>query len=142
MAHADGPPRLWRNTAVEDGAGGWLKVRLHGAENGSNSHGIGCLVQVYLEDGTVLMQQAYAGDGYLGSSDPAVYFGLGQQTIDYVEVTWSTGHTQVVEDVALDSVLDVEEELPPCMPDYSIYILAVMSLGLILLLWPLLQRNS
>ena len=71
-----------------------------------------------------------------------MYFGLGQQTIDYVEVTWSTGHTQVVEDVAIDSVLDVEEELPPCMPDYSIYILAVMSLGLILLLWPLLQRNS
>ena len=37
MAHSDSPPRLWRNTAVEDGAGGWLKVRLHGVENGSNS---------------------------------------------------------------------------------------------------------
>ena len=142
MAHADSPPRLWRNTAVEDGAGGWLKVSLHGAENGSNSHGIGCLVQVYLEDGTVLMQQSYAGDGYLGSSDPAVYFGLGQQTIDRVEVTWSTGHTQVIDEVAINSILDVEEELPPCVPDLSIYILAAMSIGLILLLWPLLQRNS
>ena len=142
MAHSDSPPRLWRNTAVEDGAGGWLKVRLHGDENGSNTHGIGCLIQVYLEDGTVLMQHAYAGDGFLGSSDPAVYFGLGEQGIDYIEITWSTGHTQVVEDVTINSVLDVEEELPPCVSDFSGYILAVMGLVLILLLWPLLQRNS
>jgi hypothetical protein len=142
MAHSDSPPRLWRNTAVEDDTGGWLKVRLHGVDNGSNSHGIGCLVQVYLEDGTVLMQQAYAGDGFLGSSDPAVYFGLGQQSIDHIEVTWSTGHTQVVDEVAVNSVLDVEEELPPHVPDFSTHILAAMSLGLILLLWPLLQRNS
>jgi len=146
MAHADGPPQLWRNTAVENNTGQWLKVALQGAENGSNSHGIGCLVKVILEDGTVLMQQSYAGDGFLGSSDPAVYFGLGQQTIDHVEVTWSTGHTQIINNVTVNSVLVVDEELPPPAPplpaDYSAYILAVMGLGLILLLWPLLQRNS
>jgi hypothetical protein len=142
MAQSDSPPRLWRNTAVEDGSGGWLKVRLHGDDNGSNTHGIGCLIQVYLEDGTVLMQHAYAGDGFLGSSDPAVYFGLGEQAIDHIEVTWSTGHTQVIEDVAINSVLDVEEELPPYVPDFSTYILVGMGLVLILLLWPLLQRNS
>ena len=146
MAHADGPPQLWRNTAVENNTGQWLKVALQGAENGSNSHGIGCLVKVILEDGTVLMQQSYAGDGFLGSSDPAVYFGLGQQTIDHVEVTWSTGHTQIIDNVTVNSVLVVDEELPPpappLPPDYSAYILAVMGLGLILLLWPLLQRNS
>ena len=88
------------------------------------------------------MQQAYAGDGFLGSSDPAVHFGLGQQTIDHVEVTWSTGHTQIVEEVTINSVLDVEEELPPAVPDFSVHILVAMSLGLILLLWPRLQRNS
>ena len=145
MAHADGPPQLWRNTAVENNTGQWLKVSLQGAENGSNSHGIGCLVKVILDDGTVLMQQSYAGDGFLGSSDPAVYFGLGQQTIDHVEVTWSTGHTQIIDNVTVNSVLVVDEELPPPVPqplDYSAYFLAAMGLGLILLLWPLLQRNS
>ena len=145
MAHADGPPQLWRNTAGENNTGQWLKVSLQGTENGSNSHGIGCLVKVILEDGTVLMQQAYAGDGFLGSSDPTIHFGLGQQTIDHVEVTWSTGHTQIIDNVTVNSVLVVDEELPPPIPpslDYSAYILAVMSLVLILLLWPLLQRNS
>ena len=142
MAHSDSPPRLWRNTAADEGAGGWLKVRLQGVEGGSNSHGIGCLVQVHLDDGTVLRQHAYAGDGYLGSSDPAIHFGLGSHTIEHIEVTWSTGHTQIIEEVNINSVLEVEEELPPYVPDFSAYILAVMSLGLILLLWPLLQRNS
>ena len=111
-------------------------------ELGSNSHGIGCLVKVHLEDGTVLVQHAYAGDGFLGSSDPAIYFGLGNQTIEYLEVTWSTGHTQTIEDVQINSVLDIEEELPPPVKDFSAYVLAVMTLMLILLLWPLLQRNS
>ncbi|MCH2637484.1 MAG: CRTAC1 family protein [Candidatus Thalassarchaeum sp.] len=142
MAHSDSPPRLWRNTAADEGAGGWLKVRLQGVEGGSNSHGIGCLVQVHLDDGTVLRQHAYAGDGYLGSSDPAIHFGLGSHTIEQIEVTWSTGHTQIIEEVNINSVLEIEEELPPYVPDFSAYILAVMSLGLILLLWPLLQRNS
>ena len=142
MAHSDSPPRLWRNTAADEGASGWLKVRLQGVEGGSNSHGIGCLVQVHLDDGTVLRQHAYAGDGYLGSSDPAIHFGLGSHTIEHIEVTWSTGHTQIIEEVNINSVLEIEEELPPYVPDFSAYILAVMSLGLILLLWPLLQRNS
>ena len=142
MAHSDSPPRLWRNTAADEGAGGWLKVRLQGVEDGSNSHGIGCVVQVHLDDGTVLRQHAYAGDGYLGSSDPAIHFGLGSHTIELIEVTWSTGHTQIIEEVNINSVLEIEEELPPYVPDFSAYILAAMSLGLILLLWPLLQRNS
>ena len=142
MAHSDSPPRLWRNTAADEGAGGWLKVQLQGVEGGSNSHGIGCLVQVHLDHGTVLRQHAYAGDGYLGSSDPAIHFGLGSHTIEHIEVTWSTGHTQIIEEVNINSVLKIEEELPPYVPDFSAYILAVMSLGLILLLWPLLQRNS
>ena len=142
MAHSDSPPRLWRNTAADEGAGGWLKVRLQGVEGGSNSHGIGCVVQVHLDDGTVLRQHAYAGDGYLGSSDPAIHFGLGSHTIEQIEVTWSTGHTQIIEEVNINSVLEIEEELPPYVPDFSAYILAAMSLSLILLLWPLLQRNS
>ena len=142
MAHSDRQVILWRNTAVEDGSGGWLKVRLQGAELGSNSHGIGCLVKVYLEDGTILMQQAYAGDGFLGSSDPAIHFGLGQQTIEHIEVTWSTGHTQIIEEVQVNSILEIEEELPPPIIDHSAYLLAIICVGLILLLWPLLQRNS
>ena len=141
MAHADGPPQLWRNTAVEDNSGHWLKVSLHGVEGGSNSYGIGCLVKVYLDDGTVLMQQAYAGDGFLGSSDPAVHFGLGENEVDMVKVIWSTGYIQTVENVEVNSNLEIEEELPPCTIDYSVHILIAMGLLLISLLWSMNQRK-
>jgi hypothetical protein len=142
MAHSDSGLRLFRNTAVEDGTGGWLKVRLHGLgseEGGSNSHGIGAMVRVHLEDGTVLMQHAYAGDGFLGSSDPAVHFGLGDQRIDHVTVTWSTGHEQVIEEVEVNSVLDVKEELPLSSPDFSIYILGVILVAVTYLLYAFRQ---
>ena len=134
MAHANGPPQLWRNTAVEEG-GSWLKVRLQGTEGGSNSHGIGCIVEVHLEDGTILKQHAYAGDGFLGSSDPSVHFGLGGQSIVEVKVKWSTGYIQSVEGVQFNSELTVIEELPPEAKDYSALILILMILILLQLIW-------
>ena len=142
MAHANGPPQLWRNTAVEDGLGGWLKVRLQGTEGGSNSHGIGCVVEVYLVDGTVLKQHAYAGDGFLGSSDPSVYFGLGNQSIVEVKVKWSTGYIQSVEEVDVNSELIINEELPQPTIDYSIYILALMIIILLQMLWNSPPQNQ
>ena len=142
MAHANGPPQLWRNTAVEDGLGGWLKVRLQGTEGGSNSYGIGCIVEVYLVDGTVLKQHAYAGDGFLGSSDPSVYFGLGNQSIVEVKVKWSTGYIQSVEEVDVNSELIINEELPQPTIDYSIYILALMIIILLQMLWNSPPQNQ
>ncbi len=134
MAHANGPPQLWRNTAVEEG-GSWLKVRLQGTEGGSNSHGIGCIVEVHLEDGTILKQHAYAGDGFLGSSDPSVHFGLGTQSIVELKVKWSTGYIQSVEGVQINSELTVVEELPLEANDYSVFILILMILILLQLIW-------
>ena len=135
LAHANAAPQLWRNTAVEDGLGGWLKVRLQGTEGGSNSHGIGCIVEVHLEDGTILKQHAYAGDGFLGSSDPSVHFGLGEQSIVEVKVKWSTGYIQSVGDVQVDSEITVIEVLPPEPIDFSMLILILMTLILVQLIW-------
>jgi hypothetical protein len=141
MAHANGAHQLWRNTAVEEGLGGWLKIRLQGTEGGSNTHGIGCLVEVHLEDGTILKQHAYAGDGFLGSSDPGVHFGLGNQSVVEVKVKWSTGYIQSVSDVQINSELTVFEELPPQTIDYSIYILILMLIILVHLIWKSLPQN-
>lgn len=142
LAHANAAPQLWRNTAVEDGLGGWLKVRLQGTEGGSNSHGIGCIVEVHLEDGTILKQHAYAGDGFLGSSDPSVHFGLGEQSIVEVKVKWSTGYIQSVGDVQVDSEITVIEVLPPEPIDFSMLILILMTLILVQLIWKSPQQSQ
>ena len=142
LAHANAAPQLWRNTAVEDGLGGWLKVRLQGTEGGSNSHGIGCIVEVHLEDGTILKQHAYAGDGFLGSSDPSVHFGLGEQSIVEVKVKWSTGYIQSVGGVQVDSEITVIEVLPPEPIDFSMLILILMTLILVQLIWKSPQQSQ
>ena len=142
LAHANAAPQLWRNTAVEEGLGGWLKVRLQGTEGGSNSHGIGCIVEVHLEDGTILKQHAYAGDGFLGSSDPSVHFGLGEQSIVEVKVKWSTGYIQSVGDVQVDSEITVIEVLPPEPIDFSMLILILMTLILVQLIWKSPQQSQ
>ena len=142
LAHANAAPQLWRNTAVEDGLGGWLKVRLQGTEGGTNSHGIGCIVEVHLEDGTILKQHAYAGDGFLGSSDPSVHFGLGEQSIVEVKVKWSTGYIQSVGDVQVDSEITIIEVLPPEPIDFSMLILILMTLILVQLIWKSPQQSQ
>ena len=142
LAHANAAPQLWRNTAVEDGLGGWLKVRLQGTEGGSNSHGIGCIVEVHLEDGTILKQHAYAGDGFLGSSDPGVHFGLGEQSIVEVKVKWSTGYIQSIEDVQVNSEITVIEVLPQEPIDFSMLILILMTLILVQLIWKSPQQSQ
>jgi len=142
LAHANAAPQLWRNTAVEDGLGGWLKVRLQGTEGGSNSHGIGCIVEVHLEDGTILKQHAYAGDGFLGSSDPGVHFGLGEKSIVEVKVKWSTGYIQSVGDVQVDSEITIIEVLPPEPIDFSMLILILMTLILVQLIWKSPQQSQ
>ena len=135
LAHANAAPQLWRNTAVEEGLGGWLKVRLQGTVGGSNSHGIRCIVEVHLEDGTILKQHAYAGDGFLGSSDPIVHFGLGDQAIVAVKVKWSTGYIQNIGDVQANSEITVTETLPPEQIDFSLLILLLMTVILVQLIW-------
>ena len=142
LAHANGAPQLWRNTAVEDGLGAWLKVRLQGTEGGSNSHGIGCMVEVHLEDGTILKQHAYAGDGFLGSSDPSVHFGLGDQSIAEVKVKWSTGYIQSIGDVQVNSEIAVVEVLPPEPIDFSILVLILMTIILVQLIWKSHQKSQ
>jgi len=142
LAHANAAPQLWRNTAVEDGLGGWLKVRLQGTEGSSNSHGIGCIVEVHLEDGTILKQHAYAGDGFLGSSDPSVHFGLGDQSIAEVKVKWSTGYIQSIDDVQVNSEIIVVEVLPPEPIDFSLLVLILMTIILVQLILKSPQKSQ
>ena len=136
LGDADGPIRLFQNNAAQVSGNHWLKVSLNGSA--SNINGIGSLVTLEFEDGRTIRQQSYAGDGFLGSGDPAVHFGLGQETsVAEVRVLWSTGHTQVVKDVAADQTLVVDEQLPPKIElTYMLYvILGLVGAALVVLLF-------
>ena len=134
VANADGPLQLYENNAAQVTANHWLKVELQGVL--SNSHGIGQLVEVELASGKVLRQQTYAGSGYLGSGDPTVHFGLGNESaVKEVRVHWSTGHVQVLENVSADGTISILEEAPPEINDFPMMMALVTILVLAAILF-------
>ena len=89
-------------------AGHWIKVRLVGVK--SNRDGIGALVEVAAGR---LKQRAerVAGSGYLSQDDWRLHFGLGASTrVDRITVTWPSGIRQVLENVAADQVVTIQEK--------------------------------
>ena len=89
----------------------------------------------------MLRQQSYAGDGFLGSSDPAVHFGLGPDAeIKEVRVHWSSGHTQIVEGVDVNQQLSVNEEVVTLGSEFASTVLAGGLVALFVLLLALTLR--
>ena len=91
---------------VRDAGSGnhWLMVRLVGTK--SNRDGIGAVVRVGKQVRTMTTTM-----GYASSSHAAVHFGLGGSPEPVrVEVQWSSGTKQAVEDVKMDRVVEIVEK--------------------------------
>jgi hypothetical protein len=92
---------------VSTGTGHWMEVKLKGTK--SNRDGIGARVEVDAA-GKRWTAERVAGTGYLSQDDGKLHFGLGAATtIDKLIVLWPSGREQVMEKVAVDRVLTVEE---------------------------------
>ncbi len=81
----------------------WLTIKLMGTRG--NRDGMGAQVRI----GNQLVYATTAGS-YLAASDPRVHFGLGNQTRARVEIVWPGGKTQVLDNVAADQILTVQEK--------------------------------
>ncbi|MGH9373220.1 MAG: CRTAC1 family protein, partial [Vicinamibacterales bacterium] len=93
---------LWRNETRSPHH--WLIVRLTGTK--SNRDGIGARVTV----GNQVRTMTTAA-GYASSSHAGVHFGLGTAGAPVrVEVQWPSGIKQTVEDVKVDTVIEIKEQ--------------------------------
>jgi hypothetical protein len=92
---------------VSTDTGHWITFQLRGTK--SNRDGIGTRIEVYT--GTrKLIAERIAGSGYLSQDDARVHFGLGSASkIDRVVLHWPSGREQILENVAADRVMTVEE---------------------------------
>lgn len=98
-----GRPFLLRNVA--EPRGGWLRVTLRG--RAPNPSAAGARVRIFGPDGARLaVQDRRVGEGYLGSFDPRLFFGVVGDGPFTVEVTWPDGTTTRAEGIHPDS--DVE----------------------------------
>ena len=75
----------------------------------SNRDGIGARLEL-LAGGRKQVAERIAGSGYLSQDDGRIHFGLGAATkADKLTIHWPSGKEQVLENLAVDRVLTVEE---------------------------------
>ena len=98
-------PVLLRNQWTGDHH--WISLQLIGRS--SNRDAVGARVTLESGQGSQI-GIVKAGSGYLGSSDPRIHFGLGEDLeIDRVQIDWPGGRRQVLEDLRADEFRVVEE---------------------------------
>jgi hypothetical protein len=98
-------PTLLRNDSPRPNH--WIQIRLRGTR--SDRDGIGARIKLVAGD-LILVDEVHSGRGYQSHYGMYPHFGLGQRTrIDRVEVRWIGGGTDVLEGVAVDRVLQINE---------------------------------
>jgi hypothetical protein len=81
----------------------------------SNRFGVGATVRIESASG-VQVRQLWLARGYLSSSEPAVHFGLGQDTgIRRLTVTWPSGRVQTFENLSVDRRFTITEPSYPAL---------------------------
>jgi enediyne biosynthesis protein E4 len=92
---------------VSTNTGHWVAVKLKGTK--SNRDGIGAKVEVFA-GGKRWFAERVTGTGYLSQDDGRMHFGLGvAATVDKIIVHWPSGMEQMVEKLATDRVVTIEE---------------------------------
>jgi len=104
VVHRDAPAAVLRN---ETRGGHWLGLRLLGTQSGRSPVGARVVCQAGSRS---QVRWLTSGTGYLSSSDPRLWFGLGSAPkAEHLEVRWPSGTVQTWSDVAADRILDIRE---------------------------------
>jgi len=101
----DAPPDLYHGRA----RGSWARFRLVGVTG--NRDALGAVVTV---SAGALRQRldVRSSDGYLGSNEPVLHFGLGESdTIDEVSVSWPSGTTDRLEHLDVGKLYVIKERV-------------------------------
>jgi hypothetical protein len=86
----------------------WLIIDTVGTH--SNRDGIGAAIRLMADSGDTQYAVVSTGASYLSSNDKRVHFGLGaSKKVKLLEITWPSGKTQRLENIAADRILTVRE---------------------------------
>ncbi|MEM9275838.1 MAG: CRTAC homolog protein [Cyanobacteria bacterium P01_F01_bin.143] len=98
------PSQLFQNQGNDNN---FILIDLQGIQ--SNRDAIGAQVRV-TSGGTTQLREQNGGTHNFAQNDTRLHFGLGQDSIiDRIEITWPSGTTQVLENVAVNQVLTITE---------------------------------
>ena len=106
MNNLDGPPTLLRNVSANTHH--WIEFRLVGAGK-SNRDAIGARVSVS-SGGLHQRGDVLCGGSFASSSDPRLFFGLGDSSkVDAVEIMWPDHSRQSFPDLSVDRIYIISE---------------------------------
>jgi hypothetical protein len=92
-------------------AANWLGLVLRGVQ--SNRDALGARIKITVQ-GRTLVRELRSGGSYLSAHDPRMLVGLGAaEQVERIEVLWLGGAKQVVESVAGNQYLLIEEKVVP-----------------------------
>ncbi len=95
---------LLRNNAIEKTGNHFLQVKLKGPAK--NLFGVGTIVNLFFEDGSILTRQLINSRGYLSAVSNILHFGLGaNERIPKLEVIWPCGEIQKLLNVETDTLI-------------------------------------
>jgi hypothetical protein len=105
LVNLGAPATLLRNTSSSTGH--WITIQLKGTK--SNRDGIGAHLEL-IAGGRKQAAERVASSGYLSQDDGRMHFGLGGATkVEKLAVQWPSGREQVLENLAVDRIITVEE---------------------------------
>jgi len=104
--HKDAPPAVLTNETPREGRH-WLGFDLEGSVGNRDAVG----AKIIIETGQrTIIRQRKSGRSMLSSNDPRVLVGLGDiEAVQQVVIRWPSGRETVLDDVPLDTYLDVVE---------------------------------
>ncbi|WP_299213478.1 FG-GAP-like repeat-containing protein [uncultured Dokdonia sp.] len=102
---------LWNNRYYQLLFNKWLKVSLEGVE--SNRDGYGSRIEISI-NGEKQYRVTTNVESYLSQNSDVESFGVGNVAIiDYVKVTWLSGHIDLIEDVSANQTITIIEGQSP-----------------------------
>ncbi len=101
-------PILWRNSATDlKNSNNWLHVKLIGTNENRSAVGAKILLKT---SETTQIREIYAGESYMSANSFIAEFGLGKATqIQMLQVIWSNGKTQTLEDVSVNQLIRITQ---------------------------------
>lgn len=88
--------RLLRNLATEQNDHDWITLKMVGG-GAVNRDAIGTRVTLVTSSGRRLTQEVKTGSSNGSGNDTRLHFGLGDETIDHLEIRWPDGTRQTVD---------------------------------------------
>ncbi|MCB1065045.1 MAG: VCBS repeat-containing protein, partial [Verrucomicrobiae bacterium] len=103
VCHAGEPVTLYRNHSQANR----IRLRLEGKK--SNAWGIGAEVMIDVQ-GRSQLRQLYPQNGFIGSDEPVIHFGLGEATqVDRLTIRWPSGAEETLVNLPANQQYTIKE---------------------------------